>query len=1548
MFAINWHSIRSINGSQQEGFEELLCQLARYEPVPDGSVFQRKGKPDGGVECFWTFPDGSEWGWQAKFFLGSPSTSQWGQVDSSVRRFLETHPNMTGFTVAMPVDLPDARLPNQTSAQQRWEERVERWQEWANEEGRSVEFEYWGAHELLERLSQQHHRGRVFFWFQQEFFNHRWFTERIEESIADAGARYTPELDVALPIAQLFDGLGRTDAFFARLKGWVARIRKDLPYSGDRIRELSTEIDQSLHELRDRVNTLCQTLSAINEESVAPFDYQFIIHLIEQAQEQRQICESVVVKEGQRIRADKELEEASSQNQPKPGEWINYTSDELRRLRTVLRDVQRFIESEEARLANTGALLLVGDAGKGKTHLFCDIARQRTAAQLPTILLLGEQFTGDVWQQMLELLDLAGHSRQELLGALEAAAQVQGRKALILIDALNESGDLTIWRRRLPSFLQVIARHDWISVAISVRSSYEDLVIPAQIGDDQLVRIEHRGFAGVEYEATRHFFDHFGIEQPSVPLLNPEFQTPLFLKIFCTGLKNKGLTRIPKGLHGITAIFDFFVESIYLKLQLPEKLNLSPNSNVVQRVIDQITTVMAERATHWLPIAEAEQLINTNLPPSGYTDSLFYHLLSEGLLAKDRFRTDAGALVEGVSFAYQRLADHLVAQHLLDRHLTDNPVEAFTTNTPLRTLMQERTNWWQPQARGLIEALSIQVPERTGRELMSLVPNLSDDWYICQAFIESLLWRDPQAISDETLNCANQCIQHEDLHEQFLNVLLTVAVDPAHPYNADFLHHRLMQDEMAARDAWWSTFLYQQYGGKEAVDRLVDWAWASNDKSGVEDESILLCGVALAWFLTTSHRYLRDRATKALVNLLSDRLHVLRAILQKFRTVNDSYVLERLLAVAYGCTLRSVDDEQIGALTQEIYDWLFSDGMPPAHILLRDYARGVVEFALYRGLAITGDIEKIRPPYQSDWVEIPTEEEIDALKVPDGSWQSTDGSWAHNRIIWSTTDDDFAIYVIGRHLDWLSLRLDEPAWESQEEIRDQFLATLTEQQNSAWLEYQAANARSRIRLRLLVDGVFAKLSDEEREKLLALWKSNSDAEIEEAHRQFPQLIDVENEIGELNRNLAHASEHFLQTLDPARKVIYQTQVQPLMQGDASQSDPPRFSALKAQRWIIKRVFDMGWTVSRFGVFDQYVARASRGRDADKPERIGKKYQWIAYHQFLAHLSDNFQFRKEHSNHADDSRYVGSWQISVRDIDPSCVLKSKVGDGDSASMWWVPCTYDSWDNPADDVGWMKTANDLPDIPPLIEVINPFDNSRWLTLRGSYNWEQSTPADQDRYETSRRDIWYLIQGYLVHESDIEEVFVWASQQDFAGPWMPEGRDFYGLYLGELYWSSAYKYHDDPYMGDSGWQTGDLGRHIPKPILPLSEIYHAEKGTFDCSIDEGYSIKVPDKLLVEKMGLHWNGVDGSFYNRSGNLIAFDPSTRINGPSMLLVHRDEFLSFLADQKYAVLWTLVGRKRWTGGGFGSRESKGDTVINGAYRLIKGQVTGDLRTEFRS
>ncbi len=51
LIEMHWRNIRSLNGSQANGFEELCAQLARSE-IPQNAKFTRKGSPDAGVECF--------------------------------------------------------------------------------------------------------------------------------------------------------------------------------------------------------------------------------------------------------------------------------------------------------------------------------------------------------------------------------------------------------------------------------------------------------------------------------------------------------------------------------------------------------------------------------------------------------------------------------------------------------------------------------------------------------------------------------------------------------------------------------------------------------------------------------------------------------------------------------------------------------------------------------------------------------------------------------------------------------------------------------------------------------------------------------------------------------------------------------------------------------------------------------------------------------------------------------------------------------------------------------------------------------------------------------------------------------------------------------------------------------------------------------------------------------------------------------------------------------------------------------------------------------
>lgn len=1530
MNSINWRNLRSFNNSQNEAFEELCCQLAEYE-LPPNTRFIRKGKPDAGVECFAILSDGNEWGWQAKYLL-SMGNDQWKQFDKSVKTALEKHPRLVKYCVCLPLDMPDARIEGQDSLLEKWEKHVEKWAGWATAKGINVEFVYWGSYQIFERLTQEGHRGRLFFWFDQDLFSQEWFQNHLAEGIASAGPRYTPKIHVDLPVSQLFDGLGRTPDFFIRIKERVRDIRN--AYHRISFQRLGAEFEPVATVLDNTQSILVKMLLDTDHSLTGAIEWQAIEKYLNWLIERCRAC----------IAQIDHPKKTKKENKEKTNQGFNNLRYDIYRLTYKLNDLQEFIQSPEAQLSNKPYLFLRGEAGTGKTHLFCDVTSRRVNQQQPTLLIMGQRLTrGEPWGQIIQQLALPStRTRDDLLGALETIAIARQAKAIIFIDALNETTDKGMWRDHLPAMIEAIARYPWIALAISVRTSYQDVIADSAFIDNKFIRHDHIGFTHHEYEATRIFFDYYGLVQPSIPLLVSEFQNPLFLKLLCQGLQGQGYTKIPEGGYGITAVFKLFINAADERLHQKHFAD-DINRPIIWKAIAKIAESMSSEKQDWLPIEIVDELLwqlpivqRTQVPLLGF-------MLHEGVLIKNiRWDREQNEWCEGIQFAYEKFADHLIVNYLISHYIILESLEdIFSSGQPLEFIAQQS---WHYQ--GWIDALCVQLPEEMGKELPDIAPSMADTEAVVQGFLHSLVWRDPKSITTVTGRHLNRYQQNsKKAQDTILSIYLTVAMNPNHPYNAKWLHKLLLENDMAKRDAKWSIFLHNQYGNESSVDRLVEWAWSSQDKSHILDESIELCGIALAWFLAAPNRFVRDRATKALVSLFSPRLHLLKNVLEQFLTADDLYVQERLLAVAYGCVLRSLNQDTINSLAQAIYDWVFREGKPPAHILLRDYARGVIEYALFLEIELDVVVEMIRPPYKSDWVEIPTEAEIEAYKRPLIPYNSSEKGWSYNRILHSIQEDDFARYVIGQDSNWLALGFDEK-WQSPEQIADIFFRNLTPEQNRLWQQYHEAQQEYSEQLKPII----AKLSVEQLNDLIAYQTEN------DTFKDPPEAIAIiEMEAALFDAIGVQADtlyEKFLDSLSANTRQVFDDIVQPHLNNEYKMPSPPRYSVKDIQRWIIKRVFELGWTIERFDNFDRYNVHTN-DRSSHKAERMGKKYQWLAYYEILARLADNFQFKHAYSNHQLNHRYVGPWQISHRNIDPSSTLK-KTGSNDPrnvyANAWWFPAKFDVWDEPTDDVAWMHKNDNLPDPKNLIEIANPQDHSEWLSLGGFYSWKQPVPIEDQAFEKPKRDLWYLLNAYLVNKADMDELYYWAREADFYGRWMPESHEIYNqVFLGEFFWSPAYTYHNDPYQRAAGWiDSEEYNKAIPKPLMPLTDGYSKESGDYDCSLDEGISIVLPNHLLVREMGLRWQGVEGSYFDQSGALIAFDPTIADNGPSTLLIKRKPFTTFLKDNNYDVLWTLLGEKQLVGGLIHGEAWQGRMAFSGAYRIEEGLVRGHMTPKFRS
>lgn len=992
---IDFAKIRQHAGSQDRAFEELCYQLIpSLELLPEGTKTERYGTPDGGVEAICTLPDGSVWAWQAKYFNSFEQT-QFSQMDKSVKRALETQPRLTRYIFCFPEDMPAVASGRATSALDKWASRCERWVKLAERRGLSVDFEHKGHSDLVSALTLTPNHGRLLYWFSTHRFGPEWFQRMVDQATEDARDRYDPALNVHLPIADAFDALGRTSRFQVELRTQVREMRAKRRYwPRTDLEKVDPDLVEKLRSTSELLDQLEREILAIDitgggavpVDDLASLCHQIVNDLSDKA---RQISDRA--DQADRITAETGTE---SQRDRRSGTRRN-AAYWLHRLSNAVGELGYLLQSDRTRLLNTPALLLAGLPGVGKTHLMCDTARLRCSEERPTVLLLGQKFSDEEpWTQILRQLDL-DCSADQFLGALSAAAEVTQDRALILIDAINESRDPRIWHQYLASVLERIRRYPRLGLVVSCRRSYVEAAIPPQLDETRLVRIEHAGFAGHEYAATKTFFDHFKLRLPDFPILVPEFQNPMFLKVMCRGIQSQGLDTIPRGSSGITWLFDLFLRQVNEELAKPHRCDFLVSRGLVLDAVRSTANEMLSSGGRSIPIEAAESLLDDLLPGRHWEKSLLNGLLTEGVLMRDR-QGDS----EVVMFAYDRLGDHLRASALCEAAKSSEVIAKECS-----ALASDRLEAYSNS--GLLEALAVRVPEKFKCELHELVPDPSFD-AVQDAYLASLVWRDPAAFpTPVAFDYLNTISADHWGDNKVLRTLLQTACIPDHPFNADLLHRTLWRLSMPTRDKWWSTFLYWNYDEGTEVARLIDWAW-SEDTSYCADDAASLCASTLAWYLTSSSRVIRDRATKAMVSLMRNRPSITVTLLDQFHGVNDPYVAERIYAVAYGCALTSCDEDAIESLASKVYDLVFAKRSPPVHLLLRDYARGIIErAAALNCLGDEVDLDNVRPPYSSPWpIRAASEEHLRSLYYDrDDGWRS---------IWWSVMSSmgDFNRYVI--------------------------------------------------------------------------------------------------------------------------------------------------------------------------------------------------------------------------------------------------------------------------------------------------------------------------------------------------------------------------------------------------------------------------------------------------------------------------------------------------------------------------------------------------------
>jgi hypothetical protein len=337
----------------------------------------------------------------------------------------------------------------------------------------------------------------------------------------------------------------------------------------------------------------------------------------------------------------------------------------------------------------------------------------------------------------------------------------------------------------------------------------------------------------------------------------------------------------------------------------------------------------------------------------------------------------------------------------------------------------------------------------------------------------------------------------------------------------------------------------------------------------------------------------------------------------------------------------------------------------------------------------------------------------------------------------------------------------------------------------------------------------------------------------------------------------------------------------------------------ARRYVLQRAVELGITKQDF----RDVDAPYDGRNRPSIERLGKKYQWIAMHEFLGYLSDHYHMTPDWED--EPPLFESARQLSLPDLlDPFAWKPDEVETRaewefiQKPAPWWA-----RYPNPFPRVLTTARREKLvvsPSIPePSLLLRTSHESCEWTTLSGYFRWEEPVPAYvSDKWSTAHVLHSWLFNSYAVPESALSQFTARMIEPVLNGNMRPPEPDFRSEVLTLLKYPSG---------------TGDLERYCGHTFAQTSGAWFT---TCDYSDEQDGSRSlhgyIPSPPLAKMLKIKWtkSGLDFSCSGSSCRVV-FD--AREEDFQACLCQVEPLLSALSKRKLKLVWRVFGWK-WIGG----------------------------------
>ena len=985
---INWSELKTYENYKYRSFEELCYQIAKGLYGEEGSITSIDDSGGGdGVEFYLTFPNGDEWGWQAKYYVSEYvsesesanrlNASRKQSIKNSLKRACEIHPRLKKWILCTPTNF----TPKE--------------QEWFNDtlpqsipDEMCVELEHWEKSDFNDWMSEPRFSGKYHYFFGELELDLKWFKTQFEIEKAELEKIYDSSLHTEIDVEIDIHAILGNHAFAEHITESIEKLEEELEDLNDAVDNLNKPIQKDINwdaAKKDKV-------------AIAAKPLQDLVNVtLDQFKQNKEFLEKNMLFDAQAIKWDcviKSFEDALASYRKAIDESdiskIQYSGESKYKDR-ILDDTRWLVHRPESIIANLfddfiiyemykcelinhSELKIFGNAGVGKTHIACNICDNRLSNGLPALFVRGFLFTDDqtIGAQLHKKLDIpASYSFQDFLQALSAAAEAYNTRIPLFIDGLNEATDngtlSKVWEKYLKGFVHQIEQTKNVVLITTCRSSYKKI-----IWDDEYppYSVDVEGFEtnDITQEAIAKYSKVYNIEPDLTLAPLTQFKHPIYLKIYFE-TKKRSINSEKSDYIGEQALFEIFDEYLVVCNEtICDSLNRHESVSIVQTELNKIAEYLWTNRCRHIPFEKLGDIVDGKpLDELDWNTSKSQAILNEDLLV---YR-DRGQFGESVYFTYDLLGGYLIAKYLLEQ--TDDDVQGFINSAEVvAALFSEDYQTLHPMHEDIGRCLAALIPSNIGEYLHNISENIIARYYSIRALFEI----SPQYITTDCTNrIAHIFLERPDSRMPLLELAESTVGHPGHPFNAIFWSKQLSALSMSERDLSWSEHVRNNRERFEKlVKRFKETSRNDQDISALSAKRLHLMAEYIMWILTSTVRPLRDKATRALYWYGRRFPKEFFDLVLKSFTINDPYVSERMLAATYGVAMayrnsfnsESFLQEVLPVYGRELFDNLFKHKAPHAttHILARDYAKRTIDIALiHHPTLLLDERERINPPF---------------------------------------------------------------------------------------------------------------------------------------------------------------------------------------------------------------------------------------------------------------------------------------------------------------------------------------------------------------------------------------------------------------------------------------------------------------------------------------------------------------------------------------------------------------------------------------------------------